>query len=347
MWTLVKEVSGFKFSKGNFLVFLLFGFTLISSSFKKIDDLKKHTLTGFAQGTTYHISYYASTSKITKVQIDSILNKIDSSMSVYKPFSLISVFNNAEKGVTMDYHFKKVIEKSLEISQKSDGAFDITVYPLVSAWGFGPVKTKNLPDSNQIKSILKNVGYQYLKIKDNQLIKDKPAVKIDVNGIAQGYSVDLIASFLESKGIHRFIVELGGELIIKGKKPQNEFFKVGIEAVNAEDFSPVKKYIEIDKGAVTTSGNYRKFHQAGGKKVNHLIDPRTGYYLQNELISVTVYAKNAITADGFDNVLMGLGLEKAMSFLAKEKDLEAYLVYTENGVVKDTCSAGFPKIQKF
>ncbi|HET8830327.1 MAG TPA: FAD:protein FMN transferase [Pelobium sp.] len=347
MQCLAKEASNCKFSGRSFFMSLMIGFLLLSSGFKKEEHLNMYSLTGLAQGTTYHISYYAPTSKITKVQIDSIINKIDSSMSVYKPYSLISAFNKAQTRVTMDYHFKKVIEKSLEISKKSNGAFDITVYPLVSAWGFGPVKTKNLPDSNQIKSILENVGYQHLKIKDNQLLKDKPSVKIDVNGIAQGYSVDLIASFLEGKGIHRFIVELGGELIVKGKKPKNEFFKVGIEAVNAEDFSPVKKYIEIDRGAVTTSGSYRKFHQAGGKKVNHLIDPKTGYYLQNELISVTIYAKNAITADGFDNVLMGLGLKKAMSFLAKEKDLEAYLVYTENGVVKDTCSAGFPKIQKF
>lgn len=344
---LFEKVFSWKSSAKNFFMLSLIGLIILSGAFKKSDRLNLYNLTGFAQGTSYHISYYASEQTVSKLQIDSILNQIASSMSVYKSYSLISKFNNSKSGVTMDQHFKKVAEKSLEISKESDGGFDITVYPLVSAWGFGPVKPVYLPDDNQISEILKNVGYQHLKIKRNQLIKDKPEIKIDVNGIAQGYSVDVLADLLASMSIESYIVELGGELRVKGRKPQNEFFKVGIEAVNDEDFLPIQKYIEVDKGAVTTSGNYRKFHQAGRKKINHLINPKTGYYLQNDLISVTVYAKDAITADGYDNVLMGLGLKKAINFLAEHKSLAAYFVYTENGIVKDTCSVGFPMIKKF
>lgn len=342
-----KEVFNCVFSGRSFFVFFILAFTALTSGFKKGKELNRYSLTGFAQGTSYNISYYSRASTVSDAQIDSILNQIDSSMSVYKSYSLISAFNKAQASVTMDNHFEKVIAKSLEISKKSSGIFDVTVYPLVNVWGFGVDETKTLPDSNKIKAILKNVGYQHLRIKGNQLIKDQPAVKIDVNGIAQGYSVDVIAMFLEVKEINTYIVELGGELRVKGKKPNNEFFKIGIEAVNDEDFLPIQKYIEIDGGAITTSGNYRKFHQAGNKRISHLINPKTGYYLQNNLISATVYAKDAITADGYDNVLMGLGLKKSLAFLAEQKDLEAYLVYTEDGVVKDTCSAGFPKIKKF
>ena len=332
------------FYRGVF-VLLILAMAFLGSSHKP-DELKLYTFNGLAQGTSYHIRYYSAKEAVVKTQVDSILNQIDSSMSVYKSYSLISAFNHSKVGVQMDKHLKKVAEKSFQISRKSDGAFDITVYPLVNAWGFGVNKPAELLDSNQIKSILKNVGYKYLKIKNDFLYKTRPDVKIDVNGIAQGYSVDVIASFFDQKGINSYLIELGGEIRVKGQKPNNELFKVGIESVN-EDFSPIQKYIEIDGGAVTTSGNYRKFHQSGNKKINHLIDPKTGYYLQNDLISVTVYAKDAITADGYDNVLMSLGLQKAMDFLSHNNALAAYFVYHQNGTVRDTCSKNFPEIKKF
>jgi len=331
----------------NLFVFFTALTLVFCGSFKPDVNLTLFNVTGFAQGTSYHINYFDKYESISKKQIDSILNKIDSSLSIYKTYSLISAFNNSKAGVQMDEHFEKVINKSLEISRDSKGAFDVTVFPLVNAWGFGPDKNKDLPNASQIREILKNVGYKHLKVRQHQLIKNKPNIKIDVNGIAQGYSVDIIANFLEANGIHNYIVELGGELRTKGKKSHNEYFKIGIEAVSDEDFVPIKKYIEIDEGAITTSGNYRKFYQSGNQKVNHLINPKTGYYLQNNLVSVTVYARDAITADGYDNVLMGLGLKKAMRFLERNKELSAYFVYTENGVTKDTCSAGFPQIKEF
>ncbi len=320
---------------------------LLFSAFKPKDELKLYNLTGVGQGTSYHIKYYAPSKLVSETQIDALLTRIDSSLSIYKPYSLISQFNNSQTGVSMDYHFKKVVKRSQEISRVSDGAFDITVYPLVKVWGFGVSQSENLPNDSEIKEILKNIGYKHLTIDKYFLEKDLPGVKIDVNGIAQGYTVDLIAELLEEKGIKNYLVELGGEIRVRGKKPDKENFKIGIEAVSDEDFIPITKYIEVTKGAVTTSGNYRKFHQSGNKKINHLMNPKTGYYLQNDMISATVYAKNGITADGFDNVLMNLGLQKALIFLKKHKRLSAYLVYTENGVVKDTCSVGFPVIKRF
>lgn len=332
---------------GRILLFLLIILTPFLHAFKKADEVTCYRFSGFAQGTSYHVTYYHHKNAVRQYQIDSILAAIDSSLSIYKDYSLITAFNRSETGIDMDTHLRAVVERSLEISKKSHGAFDITVYPLVEAWGFGLKDSVELPTHKQIKELLKNVGYQHLKVKSNQLIKAKPGIKIDVNGIAQGYSVDVIASFLEKQGIHNYIAELGGELRVKGRKPGNQLFKVGIEAVNDQNFKPLKKYIEIDKGAITTSGNYRKFHEQGAKLINHLINPKTGYNNQNNLISVTVYAQDAITADGYDNVLMTLGLEKSLRFLMENKHLSAYFVYKEKGIIKDTCSLGFPEIKGF
>ena len=342
-----KEIPNLKHPNRNFFVVSLIFTLLYLSSFKEQDSPKPFHFQGLAQGTTYHISYYAERQSVSQNQIDSILTEIDHSLSIYSDKSLITAFNKSAGGVKMDQHFKAVVSRSLDISDQSEGAFDITVYPLVDAWGFGLSKRSSLPDSAQISNILENVGYHHLQIQGDWLLKDKAAVKIDVNGIAQGYSVDVIADFLESNNIYNYMVELGGELRVKGRKNSRKKFKIGIEGVNASDLVPLTKYIEIDHGAITTSGNYRKFYESGNQKVSHLIDTKSGRYLQNDLISVTVFAKDAMTADGYDNVLMSLGLAKAMRFLANEKAISAYFVYTENGMIRDTCSAGFPQIRQF
>ncbi len=180
------------------------------------------------------------------------------------------------------------------------------------------------------------------------MLKSKPCVKIDVNGIAQGYSVDVITGFFEKNGIRNYIVEVGGELRVHGKKqPGNVPFKVGIEAPSDEDveFSPLEKVLVMDHGALTTSGNYRRYHESKGKKFSHLMDPRTGYSIQNEMISVTVYANDAITADAYDNALMVMGLNKAIQFVEKRKNMAAFFIYRlADGTVADTASSRFYKL---
>jgi FAD:protein FMN transferase len=323
-------------------VLLLLAFIRPSSSWQKIQ------INGAAQGTTYHITYYAPDTTISKQQIDSILDKIDSSLSVYNPASLITRFNNSNTGITMDAHFKNVLNKSLYTWQQTAGIFDITILPLVQAWGFGPKKTDQLPDLTILKSAKACVSSKHLTIQGNKLLKKKPCVQIDVNGIAQGYSVDVLAAFLESHGIKNYLVELGGEIRILGRKqPGNDKMKIGIEAP-AEDemaMSMMQKVLQLDHGAITTSGSYRKFYESEGKKITHLIDPRTAYPVQNELISVTVYAADAITADAFDNALMVMGLQKALQWVEKRKDLAAHFIYrTKTGAVADTASSRFYKL---
>lgn len=305
---------------------------------------------GLAQGTTYHVTYYAPDSIVTKNQFDSIFISIDSSLSIYKPYSIISNFNNGPGDIVMGTHLKKVIQKSLEIYKITNGISDITVYPLVRAWGFGTKKMDAVPDSAAIKSILPCVGSDKIFIYHNRLMKTQPCVKIDVNGIGQGYTVDVVADFLEKNKIQNYIVEVGGEIRVKGKKyPDGNLFQVGIESPPENDFEEavIKLTIEMKEGAVTTSGNYRRYYESNGKIISHLIDPKTGYPLQNELISVTVVAKDAITADGYDNALMGMGLKGAFLFLQKHKEMEAHFIYHDGaGNVTDTATAGFYKMIK-
>ena len=321
-------------------------FSFLIGLFSK-PDLKSFHISGAAQGTTYQLTYYAKNHSVNKIQIDSILCEIDSSLSLYKPYSLISRFNQSESGLEVDAHFVNVIRKSLEVYAKTDGLFDITVQPLVQAWGFGPKRNASLPDSAAIQSIMKCMGTHRVRLRGKRLTKDLPCIKIDVNGIAQGYSVDVLADFLEWKGIRNYIIEIGGEIRVKGRKAGGEKMTIGIEspAEEGKNGRPIKTFIQLDHGAITTSGNYEKFYRSGSKRISHLIDPKTGYSFQNEMISATVYAKNAITADGYDNALMGMGLKKAMSFVNKQKNMEAYFIYHKpDGSVADTATAGFYKL---
>jgi FAD:protein FMN transferase len=317
-------------------------------SYTERNSLKRYQFSGLAQGTSYAITYYAQDSVVTKSQTDSILNRIDSSLSLYKVYSLIIRFNNSPGGATIDLHFKNVYKKSLLVYKETGGLFDITVEPLVQAWGFGVNKTDMLPDSNKLSVVKKCVGTNLLELKGNFLLKKKSCVKIDMNGIAQGYSVDVLAGFLEKHGIKNYLVELGGEIRIKGRKqPSGEKMKIGIESPGEDEFSnhPLQKIISLESGAITTSGSYRKFYESNGKRISHIINPKTGYSVDNELISVTVYAKDALTADAYDNALMLMGLKKALQFVEKKKDLAAYFIYkNKEGKIADTASSRFYKL---
>lgn len=307
------------------------------------DDQKKIQINGTAQGTTYHITYYAQDSFIVKRQIDSVLNKIDSSLSLYKTYSLVNQFNQSASGIIADQHLITVVTKALEVYRKTKGLFDITVFPLTDAWGFGPVKKQSLPDSATINTILPCINSRLVKKKKDRIIKKKPCVQLDPNGIAQGYSVDVLADFFDGRGIKSYIIELGGEIRISGRKPGNEKMSIGIEAPGDDaDFSMIKKIVYLDQGAITTSGNYRRYYESNGKKITHLLNPKTGYTLQNEMISATVYAKDAMTADAYDNALMVMGVEKALAFVDRRKDLAAHFIYkTSDGKVADTMSKRF------
>lgn len=313
-------------------------------------EIKAYHLSGNAQGTTFNITYYAVDSLFTLREADSVFNSIDSLLSLYKPYSLITAFNRSDSGIVMDTHLQQVVKRSLEVYANTNGAFDITVWPLVTAWGFGLKKIEGLPDSQTIAKLMPCIGSDKLMIDGNHLSKKLPCVQIDVNGIAQGYTVDVLAEFMEAKGIKNYLVELGGEIRLRGRKqPGYQQMKIGIESPGGDQFLPpvIKKIIAIDSGAITTSGSYRKFYESKGKRFPHIIDPATGFTTQNELISVTVFAKDAITADAYDNALMVMGIEKALRFASANKEIEAMFIYRNGkGVISDTATAGFYAIMQ-
>ena len=291
------------------------------------------TVEGNAQGTTYHISYLSDNEVNHKTAIDSLLKEIDASMSTWLPGSIISRINNNDNSVVVDQYFIDVFNKSLEVSKKTDGLFDVTVGPLVNSWGFGFTK-KATQDRITIDSLLHFVGYKMLKLEGNKIIKAKPEIKIDFNAIAQGYSVDVLSSYLESQGINNYLVELGGELKAKGKK-ENENWKVGIDKPDEKATSERKleAVINLNNRALATSGNYRKFYEENGQKFSHIIDPRTGYPAKQNLLSATVIADDCITADAYSTAFMVMGLKKSIRFLEANKDLklEVYFIYDDNG----------------
>lgn len=315
-----------------------------STSLNYHRPLKPHQLSGFAQGTSWQVNYYAPDSVILKSRIDSILLEIDNSMSLYNPNSLISQFNRSAKGIKLDSHFKEVMRMSFAISKETNGVFDVTVKPLVEAWGFGATASSKVPEAAEIVSALACVGFRKLEMEGDSLLKSKSCLQVDLNGIAQGYTVDVLSQFLETHGISNYLVELGGEIRVKGIKSDGSLFKIGIESPEENENNPMKKVIILNEGAITTSGNYRQYRIQGNKKVSHLINPRTGYPINNEMISVTVWARDAITADGFDNVFMNLGMQKSLSFLEGRTDMAAYFIYHKGDKsIADTASSGFYK----
>lgn len=310
-------------------------------------DWPRHTVRGQAQGTTYQVSYYAETPLIRRASIDSIVSVIDRSMSLYQPNSLISRFNDStETEMILDPHFKAVVEKSFEIYRCSGGIFDVTVAPLVALWGFGPVPQQSLPDRRAVEEALASVGMDKLQLRGDTLVKTELGVRVDLNGIAQGYTVDVIAGFLESQGVGHYVVELGGELRVRGPKPDGSPLRIGIERPAVHGGSGLmQSVLAINEGSVTTAGNYRKFVEDDGKTLSHHIDPKTGYPFQSGIISATLYAPDAMTADGYDNVIMAMGPDESITFVDGLPGVELFIIYTDaDGKTAERMSAGFHRL---
>lgn len=284
---------------------------------------------GNAQGTTYHITYFDKKERNLKTEITKILSDFDKSVSTYDPHSIISKIND-NQSVKVDAYFKACFKKAKEVWKHTEGAFDPTVYPLVSAWGFGPKKKLKI-EKAKIDSILQFVGFNLIELKGRRVIKKDPRTKLDFNAFAQGYSVDVVADFLKSKGINSFVVEIGGEVYAHDAKPTGETWKVGIEEPydNQESENPTKAIAELTRLAIATSGNNRQYFIENGVKYAHHIDPKTGYPSKNNLLSASIFAKNCISSDANATGVLVMGLEKAKAFLKEHTELQAYLIYSD------------------
>jgi thiamine biosynthesis lipoprotein len=288
-------------------------------------------IAGYVQGTTYHISYQDRPGRNLQPRIEQLLHRFDMSLSTYEPESIISRINNNEENVRLDKYFKTVFNRSEEIYHLTSGAFDITIAPLVNAWGFGPEAALQI-DSAIVDSLKTMVGMHNITLISGKIAKKHPEVKLDVNGIAQGYSVDIVAEFLERKGITNYLVEIGGEIIAKGVNKEGNAWRIGIDKPVDDNFLPGKNLqaiLSISNKALATSGNYRKYYEKDGQKYVHSINPESGYPVKNRLLSTTVLARDCMTADAFATAFMVMGVEKSIMFLSNHKEIDAYLIYSD------------------
>ncbi|WP_047445201.1 FAD:protein FMN transferase [Alistipes sp. ZOR0009] len=305
-------------------------------------------ISGFAQGTTYSMSYRDAQKRNLQPQVDSILKNFDQSLSIYCKTSIITRINNNDTTVRTDAYFDECYKLSEEVYQATNGAFDITVGPLVQAWGFG-LKKRDKITKERIDSILPLVGMGKVKLVDGKLIKSNPSMFVDVNAIAQGYSVDVIARYFESKGINEYLVEIGGETLCKGLNSKGKAWVIGIDKPFDNNVTPgqdLQAKVALPSGkALATSGSYRKFFEENGVKYSHELDPKTGYPAHNTLLSISVVANNCALADGYATAFMVMGVDKAKEFLAKRSDMDAFMVYSgPKGEFLTYATSGFDKM---
>ncbi len=303
------------------------------------------TLSGKAQGTTFNIIYQDSQQRDFSRPVDSLFRLIDKSMSLWENSSLINRINRNDALVLgVDDHFAAVFQKSKDISEITGGAFDVTVGPLVKAWGFSVKKGLPPPDSAQVDSLRQLVGFQKIKLENGIFRKADPRMEIDFNAIAQGYTVDLISIFLEKNGVKNYLVEIGGEVRTLGVNDRNEVWKIGIDKPvenETEGSRPLQTTVALSGKSLATSGSYRKFVVRDGKKFSHAIDPKKGRPIDHNLLSVSVLADDCATADAYATAFLVMGMEKAMG-MAERLGLEIYCIYgDENGALQVKSTPGF------
>ena len=287
-----------------------------------------YTINGLIFGTVYNITYQYDGD--LKVEIDEELKRFDGSLSPFNDTATITRINRNED-IVPDTFFTNVFHRSMEISEETDGAFDITVAPLANAWGFG-FKKGAFPDSTMIDSLLDITGYTKVALSnEGKVVKQDKRMMLSCSAVAKGYAVDVIAQFLAKKGIKNFMVEIGGEIVAQGENPKKDLWRIGINkpvddlSINQE----LQTVLSVTGVGIATSGNYRNFYYKDGKKYAHTIDPRTGYPVQHNILSATVIAKDCMSADAYATAFMVMGLEEAERFADAHPDIDACFIYTD------------------
>lgn len=301
---------------------------------------------GKTQGTYYSATYLQPDGRDLKAKIEKRLQQFEMSLSTYNPNSIISRINNNDPTVKTDSDFETIFYAAQEAAVRTNGALDITVGPLVKAWGFafGNNDHSKLPN---VSDFLPYVGYKKVHIEHHKVIKDDPRILIDANSIAQGYSVDVIAKLLRDNGCKNYMIEIGGEVACKGLNARGEKWRIGIDKAVDDSTSmneELQTILSITDCAVTTAGDYRKFYIKDGKKYSHIINPHTGYPANSNLLSVTIVAPTAIMADAYDTPFMVLGVDSCLKVCKSIPGMECYLIYVDkNGKNQIAYSEGFKK----
>jgi FAD:protein FMN transferase len=298
---------------------------------------------GPVYGTYYHIVYESPEGKDFHEEIKVKLAEYDLSFSTFNPNSTISKINTNQE-VIPDQWFINCFKRSEEISIITAGAFDITVAPLVNAWGFGFRHKENITPE-LIDSLLMLTGYRKVRFEEGIIIKDDPAIMLDMSAIAKGYTCDLIADFLKSRGCKNYMVEIGGEVVAYGVNAKGRTWSIGISKPDETGLlalQEIQAVVKLPGRSLATSGNYRNFYEVDGKKYAHTIDPKSGYPVQHSLLSTTVLANDCMTADALATAFMVLGLEKSVELANSIPEIAVYFIYSdESGFNKIYMSENF------
>ncbi|MCX8049043.1 MAG: FAD:protein FMN transferase [Methylohalobius sp.] len=306
---------------------------------------------GLALGTSFSVktAYLpaAVNSEELKAQLDDLLEQINQKMSTYLADSELSRFNRSTSSdwQPVSEDLAKVVLTALEVSRWSDGAFDVTVGPLVNLWGFGPdLKRNQIPEPSALEQAKSRIGYQNLEARLNPpaLRKHKPELYVDLSAIAKGFAVDRLAEHLEYVGVQNYMVEIGGEVRVKGKSPRGEGWRIAVEKPQPK-VRQIEKVLELSDIALATSGDYRNYFEVGGRRFSHTIDPRTGWPIAHRLAAVTVLCHTTMQADAMATALMVLGPEAGF-VKAEQDEIPALFILRENGHFRQKSTSAFLKM---
>ena len=308
-----------------FLTILIVGTILIIRQQQSMPYQKN---SGAIFGTFYNVTYQYD--KDLQPEIEAELKHVDAEFSMFNDTSTVSRLNRGESP-KLSTMFCEVFQLAQHISEVTHGDFDITVAPLVNAWGFG-FKNEQMPNRQQVDSLRQLIGYQHLQLKGNTLVRKKTGMMLDFSAVAKGYGVDAVTRVLQRHDIKNFMVEIGGEVTTRGINPQRVPWKIGVTKPTDDSLNvghELQTILNVTDKSMATSGNYRNFYYKGGKKYAHTIDPHTGYPVQHSLLSATVLADDCATADAFATSFMVMGMEKAKVLLEQQHGLMAYLIYSD------------------
>lgn len=316
-------------------------FLVLSCQDKATENVK---LSGPVFGTGFNIQYYSEDDQNYIEDINVLFDTINQSLSTYIPDSDISKINRGED-LKIDVHFKRVFKCSKDIYELTEGVFDPTIGNVVNAWNFGAETNKFLTDSTTIDSLMQFVGLNQVSLVDN-IIQKPSGFYLEFNAIAKGYGVDAVADFLESKSVHNYLVEIGGEVRVKGKNIEKMSpWRVGLDEPRFDGEQYVFKGISLTDEAMATSGTYRKFKtDANGNRYAHIINTKTGYPSKTTILSVSVIARDCMTADAYATAFQAMGIARVKEFLETHKDLKVYFIYEDENQKLQTLNLnGFPE----
>lgn len=323
------------------LVVVLFVFF---SSCKQDSKVYHNRVSGRIFGTNYTVQFFEKEPRDYSKQYDSLFALINKSLSTYQSDSDISRINSGDSTILVNEHFKNVFKASKQLYKETNGVFDPTIGDIVNLWRFGPKEFNKKPDSIMIDSLMKFVGFDQVNLKGETVEKLYSNTFLDFNAIAKGYALDVVANFLDSKQVPNYLIDIGGEVVAKGIKPDNLKWKVGIDNPNFDGSQHAQKVIELTNESMATSGVYRKYKtDENGNRYAHIFNTKTGYSAKTNVLSVSVIAPNCMLADGYATAFQAMGINRVKTFLLQHPELKVYFIYEDQGKVNTLSLNDFPK----